>query len=312
MKKFAHILKKYLTENNISFSAASKMCGVDRTLLSRYANGSRKPKNVDNVIKIVKGLNMSEDYAEMLVWAYENDTNKEENKKINGLIEDIIEEKYIAENNKIEKIRNKYFEEIKGVYPSEISRLNSKEEVKNAIYYVLKDAVYAMIKFESDHFANDDKIKCILAQATDISHKEQIINICTDEMQNNEELFEILYRMLPFLYVKEGYRIYYKRKRKTYRDKVSENCVITDKGVVLFDDEIENGFFSDKKEICTYYEKMFSCIKAKCRIFALSEKAVNNVTEIEEIHLKNNANDVSVCIKETAIIGSLQDYLNEI
>jgi len=104
LKKFAYILKKYLTENNISFSAASKMCGIDRTLLGRYANGSRKPKYVDNVIKIVKGLNMSEDYAKMLVWAYENDTNIEENKKINGLIEEIIEEKYIAENNKIEKI----------------------------------------------------------------------------------------------------------------------------------------------------------------------------------------------------------------
>ena len=64
MEKFGEYLKNYLKENKISFVSASKICGIDRTLISKYANGTRFPKEQKDVIEMARFLKMSKKQEE--------------------------------------------------------------------------------------------------------------------------------------------------------------------------------------------------------------------------------------------------------
>ena len=70
MKDFAGYLSRYLKQKGISYSNAAKMCGIDRTLLSRYGNGGRIPKKADAVKSLAKGLEMAEEEKRELLEAY--------------------------------------------------------------------------------------------------------------------------------------------------------------------------------------------------------------------------------------------------
>ena len=70
MERFADQLRKYLGEHNISFSQAAKMTGIERTILSRYANGNRRPNTMDVVIGLADGLHMSREEKNAFCDAY--------------------------------------------------------------------------------------------------------------------------------------------------------------------------------------------------------------------------------------------------
>ncbi len=59
MKDFASYLSQYLKEKGITYRSASKICGLDRTLLGRYCSGDRLPKKASVVESLADSLQMS-------------------------------------------------------------------------------------------------------------------------------------------------------------------------------------------------------------------------------------------------------------
>lgn len=67
---FSNYLKLYIEKKGWTITQAAERCGIDRTLLSRYVNGKRVPKNEKIVIQMAENLNMKEMQRQKLMDEY--------------------------------------------------------------------------------------------------------------------------------------------------------------------------------------------------------------------------------------------------
>lgn len=58
---FSNYLASYIEESGLSWQKAAKLCGLDRSLLRRYAAGENLPRSVERVDQIARGLGMTEE-----------------------------------------------------------------------------------------------------------------------------------------------------------------------------------------------------------------------------------------------------------
>lgn len=266
MQSFAEFVKNYLNEQNISYSSAAKMCGIDRTILGRYANGSRKPQNKEAVMKLAEGLKMSQEDRKELYEAYRRTTISEKYHTDYATIAAVVNQPTVMINTI--KAVSEY--EIKEFPEETACNLNTKEEIIDALRYIKEEAAFMKLKFNPSCFAADEEFKNIFTDIRSECPVEQIISLEHFEWQYGEGKMKSLELLLPFLFGSENEQVYYyyQRKSESEKDVFRLNHLITDKGIVFFDQNLTQGFLTNQQVPCSYYDTLFGRMKAKCRIFA--------------------------------------------
>lgn len=289
MQNFADFFKNYLKEHNISYSNAAKMTGIDRTILGRYANGSRKPQNKEMVLKLVEGLQMSPEDGQKMYEAYLRTKTSEEY----SVIEAVVNKKYttaIPCENLAEQQINIYSEEM-------ACNLGGKQEILDVLRYLKRDTACMRLKFGPNFFDFNEDLKTILGNRDEFCLVEQIISLDHIAWQHSERKMKSLVYLLPQLFQQGKYQVYYyyQRERKAKEDAVDINFIITDKGIVFFNNSLTRGFFSNQKLPCSYYTKLFDRMKSKCRMFAESEEEQELSSKMQkmEVSFENKTSGIT-------------------
>lgn len=264
MESFSEYIKQYLSIKNISFSNAAKMCGIDRTILGRYANGSRKPQSMDVIIKLSDGLQMLPHEKNKLYEAYRRTKISEEYCTDYALLSAIVNEKHVLRK----AVRDTVFPGIDTFAEDCTSELYGKETIFEAINYIKNGAAYIKMYVSPQELEWNEEVQNVFADMQGIRQKEQIICLKHREWQYGEEKMKNIHCLLPFLLQKERTSVYYYYQRENNNDNQEKYYLVTDKGVVFFNQQLTRGFFSSQKVPCDYYAVLFDKMKTKCRIFA--------------------------------------------
>lgn len=94
MESYAAYLKNYLKRKELSYSSAQKLCGVDRNILGRFANGKRLPKNDTAAAKIAEDLGMSLAEQRDILEIYRREKLCEEYQTDYHVLESVLNEDY--------------------------------------------------------------------------------------------------------------------------------------------------------------------------------------------------------------------------
>lgn len=327
MKNFSEYMKWYLREKNISFSNAAKMCGMDRTILGRYANGSRRPQSIEVIIKIADGLQMTPDEKKEFYEAYRRTKISEDYGTDYAEVEAVVNENHILRGIKREE--DDYEQ---GSFPNESTcRLHSQEAVFGAIRSIKKGAKYIKIYVSPQEIEGDEKRKVLFSGMQKMKHREQIICLRHREWQYGREKIKAIYEMLPFLLQREKTDIYYFYQYESDYNSEEKYYIVTDKGIVIFNRQMTEGFYSGQKGPDEYYTVLFDKMKMKCRIFAkgginvfreskqqpADEMFENKQTSLVFLGQKENgciwilkAEDaLAVCLKESGSVRLLWNFI---
>ncbi len=268
MEKFAKFIKNYLDNNNITFSNAAKLCDIDRTVLSRYASGKRKPRNRESVIKIADGLNMPPEDRKSLLEIYDIGNECMKYNKSFVVLSDILRKgiyRYSASSND-GVVDCEFHEESSSI-------LKSVDEIISALNYLLKGVQSVKMNINTKVLCNCMELCDLVNRAAKNSNIEHVTGISSKEWQNSSEGVETLRYMLPLMFNSTKYTMLY-----SYHEDDEGNCgsrdmyyVLTERGVVLFDTELTEGFFSNQQVSVKYYSGLFDSVKLKCRVFVESD-----------------------------------------
>lgn len=294
MQSFAEFMKNYFEEQHITYNCASKMCGIDRTILGRYANGSRRPQSKEMVLKLAEGLQMSEEDAGRMYRAYKRTKISEDHHTNYETILEVVTKKHYSHNPENQAERKQLY------FPEETAEnLYTKEGILDCIRYVKENAAFMKLKFNPKWFGEDTDFQNIFVNTTKECPIEQIISLDGVKWQQSEGKIKNLSYLLPFLLAGKNRQVYYYNQRKpaSVKDSAKANYVITDKGIVFFNHELTRGFFSNQKTPCVCYLELFEQMKAKCRLFADS-------IEIQEAFAEER--DTFFEKKETGVVFSGQ------
>lgn len=262
MYEFANFLKVYLEEQEISCRSAAAMCKIERTSLSKYIKGTRKPRSKDIVIEIGKGLGMSEKNMFLICEAYEKDKKGEKNDTGYCAIENI----YSGYKQNYRKdlhlnIQNKQAD----IMIQPIADLNSQEEILFYVEKIVSTASLIKIHVNMDSMGIFELIKknCTTKNQCKI---EQVVEI---NGKDNEMLFQCFEKLTPLLLMEPCYRVYYRFLwMKTTDMNVKMNYIITDVGVLMFDSEISYGLYLCAEQYYGYFKKKFDALCLGSRLFA--------------------------------------------
>lgn len=269
MQSFAEFIKRYFEEQNITYNSASKMCGIDRTILGRYANGSRRPQSKEMVFKLAEGLQMSDENAIRMYNAYKRTKISEEFHTNYETIMEVVAGKHYSGTSKEDKIEKQMV-----VLEESAENLHTKEAILDYIRYIRGNAAFMKLKFNPKWFGENEDFQDIFVNAIEECPIEQIISLDGVKWQQSEGKMKNLSYLLPFLLAGKNRQVYYyyQRKPATIEDSSKANYVMSDKGIVFFDNGLTRGFFSNQKIPCDCYLELFEGMKSKCRLFADSRE----------------------------------------
>lgn len=290
MKSFAQYLKQYLTDKNISYSTAAKMCKIDRTILGRFANGTRKPQGTEIITKLSDGLQMSQQESQKLYEAYRRSKISEECNTDYAILSSIVNDKHLVRKKMGNTasasghvfMENMYYE------------LYGQEDICNAINYVKSHAEYIKMNFSPHQFEQNEDFRDVFANIQEISRREQIICLENRDWQCGEERMRNLNCLLPYLLQEEKTSVYYycKRQEKYDSSELKKYYLITNKGMVFFNQKLTRGFMSSQKVPCQYYMEQFDKMKLQCRVFAeggLEKIEMSDMQSKDKLYINENS-----------------------
>lgn len=301
MESFAEFIKNYLKEQGLTYSSAAKICGIDRTILGRYANGSRRPQNKEMLSRLADGLQMSSTDRKEMQEAYVRTKVSEDYHTDYATI--------ISVMNLRKQLDNKYASESTPLdLPKEsVKSLHNEEDICHRLHWLVEGAVFIKLCFDINLIDENHELYGILHSAADECKGEQIITFKHDRWQDSQEKMETLRNIIPCAYNKKDWKVYYHYQhiRNSNESCVAGNFILTDKGIVFFDNKFTNGFFSNQTIPCNCYLSQFEHMRAKCRVFLESEAKLCSLSE-DEAFLYDKSNIVFLGQKQEHCI-----YLQE-
>lgn len=255
MITFSEYLSAYAAKRRISWQKASTLCGIDRTLLSRYASGKRLPENIDKVEKIARGLEMPPRQAKALKVLYNFSKAGSSQGKALVLIEQIFSNQNTCPffvppfSNMQINWRN-----------SQVRRLIGQEEVSAAACWIIKTS--SVLRLWTGDMAEEGKLISVLASAD--CRIEHIIQANYGEMAVEE--FE---KMLPFFLLGKEYQVYcyYQWLQENPSSGIGMQLMLGIQGMLLFSEDFSRGLFTNQAEYLAYYEKIYVDKLKDCRVF---------------------------------------------
>lgn len=282
MQKFAEVLSEYLSEKRISFKKAASEIPMDRTQLKRYATGERLPKDKASVIAIAKGIGMSEEQQMTLISSYERSRMGEKKFRAFNLIEQILE----GRSTGVPKKTCNLSEVNKMCYQKDNTIINiyNRIELYKWVNYVCDGAenLKIVIKTGEQYDGLHDIIHSGINNSHDMENSciEQIVylnnDFNSDDVQDIET-FDKVYRVMECGVNCKIYSIYDNCDKL-----VTHNYLISNKGIVVFyafEKEPESiiGIYTNKADIQSYYEKMFTDLKENSYLYGYTDEGT--VTE---------------------------------
>lgn len=258
MKTFSEFLSAYVAEHQISWQNASQLCGVNRTLLSRYASGKQQPESMDKVEKIARGLQMTRQQAEEFKELYKISRGGGHIYKTLDLIDGI----FLGQNSGVFPIPAEWHtpdshREFQG------QSLHGEREICEAVYKIAEES--KLIRIQTDAVTDYRFLFPVLADSA--CRIEHIIRVsCGNCGQTAAEELNLL---LPFFFLGKDYRVYchYQWSPKTPETGTTMNIMLGSQGLLLFSGDFTRGIFSSQAECRSYYERIYLDNRKKCRVF---------------------------------------------
>lgn len=278
MKTFSEYLTAYVTERRISLQKASLLCGVNRTILSRYVSGKRLPENMENVEKIARGLQMSPRQANELKILYHFSKAGSCQCKALEFIEQIFSERDICSfiMPDCQKTQPEWLD-------VEMQRLRGKKQICAAASWIAKTS--SELRLQTGGMAEEGMLVSALAEAD--CRIEHMIPI--GHGQNGGAAVDKLEKMLPFFLLGKEYRVYchyqWPQEKRLYG--VGMQVMMGDQGLLLFSEDFARGLFTSCKEYLEYYEQIYSQKLKECLIFGGSSLCEQQRAFQENKFLKN-------------------------
>lgn len=258
MNRFAEYLAGILEERDISFRKASTLCDIDRTSFMRYARGERLPADESIVIKIAKGLDVSDRIALQMREIYKiclvYPKDMQEMEKIENFCRETeyhLEMPYYQEDVRVQKGKE-FFYNIQGKDSAitciqKIAEQNDKEIYIFGALETIDILIPLFVKGKVDK---------------KISH---IIDMDGNNPEGNIDKFFNIYKL--FLYDK-NYRVYshYLWHHKG-NSGIKLNYILSGNTVMIFDHHFQNIIYTDKSEYVNYYKKMYEEVEKNCSIY---------------------------------------------
>lgn len=221
---------------------AAKICSIDRTLISKYIKGVRRPKTNEAVLQMAQNLGMSQNEAIELLEAYKRDLIYEAYQVDYGIIKEIFETdciipKDISVPQSIQKI-NFQAESAKELY--------IKQEIIEILRYLLQGTAYIRI---SATFQSQEELLVLkekLLQESNCNLEQIVAFEKKADGDRNKKLMYLKNLMFPMFYAEEG-NVYYHYSGKEEISTALHNYIITDKGIIFFSADFRRGFFLTKK-----------------------------------------------------------------
>lgn len=274
MHEFAYLLKKYLDRAGLSCRSAAPLCNVERTSLTKYANGTRKPKAMEVVLDIARGLELSSEDTRSLCEAYERDKKGIKQDVGYTIIENLLNGKkttYDKQKTMASQVN------VSSYIKRKTSNLSCKEEILTQVDYITQNAssVKIYVNMECLDVWNVIFRNCV---SKENCHIEQIIDIVTMG-KSDEMIFQCFEKIYPLLLSNTFYRIWYHCRwgAESDRNNMKMNYVIADEGVLMFDSSLTYGIYLSRQDYGTYFEMKFETLCRGSRLFAKNQEDISSV-----------------------------------
>lgn len=327
MYSFQEYLKEFFEINKLSYSNAEKLSGINRTVLSRYVKGLRVPKNEEVVYKLISGLHMTEEEGQHICDAYSRVQ---------------VCKEFFVNYNTVKKIIDVKVNETAAVSALETDKvvisenvtevLGGKEDILRIFRYMLKDAAFLKIDVKTEYLELQNIVLEMITYMQEDGVIEQIIELEDLKWQYCERKLERVARLLPVLLQRKNSNIYYYvDKNQCEEGSVGPNCVITDKGILMFTDELAKGIFSNQRNPYNYFNYRYDAMKKQMNIYASggeqqykkwSEENINREYRNEktdmifacsestdDIWIVSEKEERAVCINERGIVNFLKIFI---
>lgn len=301
MQKFAEYFDVYLHEHQIPYKRAAILCEIDRTLLRRYAKGTRIPKSEETVIKIAEGLSMKEEDKERLCMAYRRTRIGERQYQMNIILKKIREGNSYPKEKKHGKKENLRAGANMRPEKEMAENLKEKKSIETYLSYVLWGAEYAMISLNPLCSGAIEILMDVLEKNPGCSVEHIIGNSSFYGKDNIGDVknFEVVF---PLLLVGENYRVFhhYRWNGAIEAEKSELNLILTDKGIVLFDLELSHGVFSNQNQYLQYYLQVYRNIQKNCSLFAENRNIGQgnpDTAATMEIVCQNNKAEIEIILR---------------
>ncbi len=264
MNKFAEQLKNYLEEKKISYKKAGVLCDLDRSLLRRYADGSRSPRNMEAVEKIADGLSFREEEKKELKESFIRSKTGERQYQMNRILDDLICRGLCCPCQEKEEPRTEFG---KCLGEESVINLYGEQEVKDAVYWIFENTQKIRMVINPEY---PDLAQFLLKNLQKKSYcLEHIIEV--DSFYGEDDVKDIwsFYEIFPLLFFSREYRVYHHYSwRSASKESPALNFFLTEKGVLLSDRKMLHGIFSNRPMDMEYYQSIFEYMKKSCGLYA--------------------------------------------
>lgn len=266
---FAEYLTNYVKSQNLTWKKAAEICGIDRSLLMRYAKGEKVPRTTERIIQIADALSMNDHDKNKLFELYECERIGHEQYKVNKYLEQKMQKteecvKNTELSDRTNELVNSQNKEIQFDHPTHL-------EDRNVIEGILLKMLN--VSFELKLMITDAEVLIpILQQITNEKNGQvHLVFELNNQMSNWKELqkFDL---MIDFIMNWEHSRlqnILVSENTEDVKNKIQ--LCISKNEVLLFDSEMSKGFYSQDDKQILFYTNLF------CKQSKRSTKVGNSV-----------------------------------
>ena len=295
---FAEYLTNFLAENDLSTSQAAKKIGIDRTLLFRYTTGKRTPQSEEQVAQIADRLCMSPKEKDELIDCFDRHIFGDELVSsyhyVNRLMQ-ILSNAGMFNNQDAphltnESYSNDYILSKKSVY------LTSPTAIESCAFHIFQtgksiDGSGCVKIIMQPAYRQIEQMLTTLFSGSD-TKIEQII--CLEKtIEKGYTNLDILKELITPIFCLNDINVYYHYdliKSHMNKTRLSPNMILTDNYVLLFDFDMQNGYFSQDTELIKCLDNKFNEIKSLCS--QLIEKGTYaNIVRENNMVIKTNRLD---------------------
>ncbi len=319
---FSEYFSEYVKSNDISIPKLSKATGIDRAALYRYINADRLPKTIETVELIADGMCMSSKDRVDFLFEYDKSTLGED------LVNSYLYMHYLLDNLvNIDRFIESNYELIKNQTIKELFDDDRTVDLKSS-HEIIN---YAMRMFYrcAETSESDKNIKLAI-QPTYTYIMELLLPFFSQKEIKVEQVIcfeksiekcyinlDILKYMLPLSFGLSDYNVYY------HYDSISShlnstsilpNLIITSGCALMFDYEMQSGFFTTDKNLVDHLTSRFADLSGQC--FTLMEKGscANNIAHINsavagfEVGSLFNQPCIAPCMDSTMLHELIYDF----
>lgn len=252
---FAEYLTNYVKSENLTWKKAAEICGIDRSLLMRYAKGEKVPRTTERIIQIADAPSMNDHDKNKLLELYECERIGHEQYKVNKYLEQRMQKteecvKNTELSDRTNELVNSQNKEIQFDHPTHL-------EDRNVIEGILLKMLN--VSFELKLMITDAEVLIPILQqiANEKNGQVHLVFELNNQMSNWKKLqkFDL---MIDFIMNWEHSRLQnILVSEDPEDDKNKIQLCISNNEVLLFDSEMSKGFYSQDDKQVSFYTNLF-------------------------------------------------------